>query len=184
MNKYHTTLPILFVCSALVASAAVRQGMREIGISASYQNNNVDIDLGTDPDFDVNWDGDQFSFSGSYGYFFTDRWQGTLFATYQQMDFGHGGTDSLYLGGAVDYHFMPESAMVPYVGVGGAYGSIDVGDLPDEVRNLSDDDFVIQLRAGVKQFITESIAVRYQIEWNQGENTESLGASLGLATYF
>ncbi|MFP4281544.1 MAG: outer membrane beta-barrel protein [Opitutales bacterium] len=184
MKRYYIMLPILFGCSAVATSASVSQGMREIGFSGSYQNNNIDFNIGSDTDFEFDGDGDTLSLTGSFGYFFTDNWQGTINATYQQMDFGDGGTDTFYLGGGVDYHFMPQSELVPYAGIGGAYGSVDLGDLGGEIGSISDEDFVVQLRLGLKQFITDNIAVRYQIDWNQGENTESLGASFGLSTFF
>lgn len=191
MNKPKSTkilklwlIPGLIGGAALSVNAAVQQGMSEIGFSGSYQNNSVDFDLGKDSDIQIDGDSDTLSLTGSYGYFFTDAWQGTIFATYQQQDFGDGHTDTLYVGGAVDYHFNTDSNFVPYVGVGAAYGSIDAGELDEELGDFTEDDVVVQARVGLKQFVAENIAVRYQIEWNQGENTESLGASLGLSTFF
>ena len=184
MKKLHTLIILGAALPLATASAAVQKGMREIGFSGSYQNHNVDIDLGSDTDISVDGDGDSLSLTGSFGYFFTDAWEATIFGTYVQQDFGDGNTDSLFTGVAVDYHFRTETDFVPYIGIGGSYGSIDVGDLGEEVGDITEDDFVVQARIGIKQFITENIAVRYQIDWNQGDNTESLGASFGLATYF
>ncbi len=169
--------------ASIPATAAVRQGLWELGVSASYQNNNVDIDI-EEGDADVSTDADSLSLTGSAGYFVTNNLEVTGFGTYIQQDFGDGSTDTLLIGTAVDWHFMTESNFVPYVGIGGAYANIDVGDLGDEAGEVSEDDFIIQGRVGVKQFVADNIALRYQVEWNQGDNTESLGASLGIATFF
>ena len=179
--KLQKTLISMLALAAIPATAAVQQGLWEIGFSGSYQNNDVDIDIG---DVNISGDGDTFSLTGSAGYFMTDALELTGFATYLQQDFGRGNTDSLLIGAAVDWHFLTQSNFVPYIGAGAAYGNIDVGNLGDEVDSVSRDDFVFQLRGGAKQFVAQNIAIRYQVEWNKGENLESLGLSLGLSTFF
>ncbi len=157
---------------AATSMAAVQQGDWELNFSGSYSNSDVDL---SDPD--INSDSDTLTIGGTAGYFFTENWQFSGTARYVMNDVGDSDTDSLDIGLGVDYHFMPTERLVPYVGVGGYYSKINAAE-------LDEDDLVYEIRAGVKQFVVDNIAVRYQVAWNQGEDIESLNASVGLSTFF
>ena len=184
--KTKTKLKLILAAGAILPAAfaysQVSKGTVEANFSATYSNNEVNIDA-DDVAGDVDFDNDSFSLSGTFGYFFTDNWQVTGTGRYFVSDVGDSDTDTLDLGVGVDYHFTPDQNLVPYLGVGLYYSQINLNVL-DSDNDFDEDELVYELRGGMKQFIASNIAIRYQVSYNKGDDIENLTASVGLSTFF
>ena len=117
------------------------------------------------------------------GYNFTENW-----GTELTMDYIHTSEDGHdndtvhgYLG-RIDalYHFMPREKLVPYVAAG--FGAIHL----DENPNGANTQGLFNWGAGLKYFITDSIALRgdlrHIISFDESDN--NLAASLGMTFLF
>lgn len=117
------------------------------------------------------------------GYNFTKNWGAELMMDYIHADEEGHGNDTVhgYLG-HVDalYHFMPEGKLVPYVAAG--FGAIHLNDNP----NGDDTQGLFNYGAGLKYFITDSIAIRGDIRHIIGfdHSDNNMAASLGMTFLF
>lgn len=144
------------------ASAAVQQGLMEVDFSASYSSLDLydaDVDLGL--------------FSGSFGYFVTDALEVTAALTYLHADVEGFDIDAILGSAAVDYHFNTQSDFVPFVGGALHYGYLDA-------EGFDDNDWGWEVRAGLKQFIRENIAIRYTVSYINFDDLELDGVSVGV----
>lgn len=161
---------ILSIIAVLVApfgaSAAVHKGLTEINASASYSSLDAE---GTDLDLGL--------FSGSVGYFVTNGLQVTGAVTYMTADIDGVDLSATLLGGAVDYHFNTQSRLVPFIGARAHYVRVDVDD-------LDDDDWGWEVRAGLKQFVADNVAIRYSVSYLKFDKLELDGISAGVGLSF
>lgn len=144
------------------ASAAVQQGLMEVDFSASYSSldvYNADVDLGL--------------FSGSFGYFVTDALEVNAGLTYLHADVEGVDIDAVLASGGVDYHFNTQSDFVPFVGGALYFGYADFA-------GNDGDDWGWEVRAGLKQFIRENIAIRYTVSYMNFDELELDGISVGV----
>lgn len=167
MNILNRVLSIIAVIVApLGASAAVQKGLMEVNASASYSSLDVDggdLDLGL--------------VSGGLGYFVTNELQVTGGLTYMMADIDETDLRATLLSAAVDYHFNTQARLVPFVGARAHYVRVDVDD-------LDDDDWAWEVRAGLKHFVADNVAIRYSVSYLQFDKLELDGVSVGVGLSF
>lgn len=152
-------------------SGAVSEGLNEIGFTGSYDHTEFDVGGG-----DI--ESDTINLTGTFGYFFTDAIEGVFSGTFSWLDAdGSDDVTSVGFGTGVDYHFTPGEQVVPFVGVSVFWNEIDFG-------SEAEDEFSVQVRLGAKQFVAENIAIRYQAEYEKGDDLDNFGVSIGLSTFF
>ncbi|SPD72785.1 conserved exported hypothetical protein [uncultured Desulfobacterium sp.] len=80
------------------------------------------------------------------------------------------------------YHFMPEGEFVPFLAAG--VGGISL----TPQRNGTENDFIVNYGAGLKYFLTDSIAlrgdVRHMIPFEDNDSSNNLYYTAGLTFYF
>lgn len=117
------------------------------------------------------------------GYNFTENWAAELTGGYIHSDEDGHDEDTVhgYIG-HIDalYHFMPTEKLVPYLAAG--FGAIHL----DENPNGPDTQGLFNYGAGLKYFLTESIAlrgdIRHIISFDDADN--NLAATLGVTFLF
>lgn len=117
------------------------------------------------------------------GYNFTKNWGAELMMDYIHADESGHGNDTVhgFLShvGAL-YHFMPDEKLVPYVAAG--FGAIYLDDNPNGANTQG----LFNWGAGLKYFITESIAlrgdVRHIVSFDESDN--NIAASVGVTFLF
>lgn len=152
-----------------VSQAAVQQGLWELGFSGSYSAldvGGVDLDL--------------LLLDVRAGYFVTNGLEVSAAATYLDADLAGEHLDAKMFGAGVDYHFATDSAFVPYVGGGFHWVDVGVGGLG------SDDDWAWEARAGLKHFVADNVAFKYQLSYIDFDEIELDGwtVSAGIAFFF
>lgn len=153
---------------ALTANAAVEKGDWELDFSGSYSTLDAagsDLDLGT--------------VSAKIGYFVSDMFEPGGMLTYLDAELDGVDISATLLGVTFDAHFNTDSSFVPYAGAGFYY--VDA-----ELDGLNDDDTAWEIRAGIKQFIAENVAINYGISYMEFTDLELDGVSavLGLSVFF
>jgi opacity protein-like surface antigen len=114
------------------------------------------------------------------GVFVTESVEVTGRTMYLKAEIEDLDVDALMLGIGVDYHFMPRSPIVPYVGAAVSWvrGSADfLGD---------DDDWAWEAHVGLKQRVTQNVDVKYQAAYVGFDKLDLKGvvASVGLSFRF
>lgn len=162
-------VPAMFLSALINAEAAFSQGSQEIDFSASYSSwdaNGGDMDL--------------LLLSGSYGYFVTENIEISGELTHLDADVGVDNLEATLLGIGGDYHFSPNSNFVPYVG--GGFNYVDA-----EMAGFGgDDDWAWEVRAGIKQFLTDNVLVKYEVNYMEFDDLEldGINVSIGLGFVF
>lgn len=168
MNKLIKTIAVFAALAApLVSYGAVQKGLKEVGIEGAFTYSDYNGGHSTDT-----------YVAGTLGYFVTDAIEviGGISLNYFDDEFGSG--HSIMLGAGVDYHFNTQSNFVPYVGASIFWGEYDYG--------TTFDDFAGEVRGGIKQFLTDNVALKYQVFYRAYDkaDSEDLGVGLGLSYFF
>ena len=162
-------VPALLLSATLNTQAAFTQGSQEVDLSASYSSWDAgagDIDL--------------LMLTGSYGYFVTKNIEISGEATHLDADLGVNDLEATMLGVGGDFHFSPESDFVPYVGAG-------INWVDSEINGIAgDDDFAWEVRAGLKQFLTGNVLLKYEINYMEFDDMDmdGINVSVGLGFVF
>lgn len=170
---------VLIVCAAFAigtdAAAQVRAGLNEVNFTATLSGTKVeDSDTVT-----------SFTFSGAYGRFLTADFEvGPLLSLTKVENSDGFGT----LSGFASYHFVPDSTVVPFVGVqmGGSFGMS---------TPFSDNPWSYGIFGGIKAFIGNGGgAVTIQPFWTRQNvhntvadtttHVDNFGASAGISIFF
>src|SRR5690606_21070988 len=111
------------------------------------------------------------------GYFVTNNIQISGSVSYLDTEIEDMGLDALMLGAGIDYHFMPRSEFVPFVGGSIRWVDVDVDGLG------GDDDFAWEIRGGAKQFLARNVAIKYQVSYLEFDDLDLDGiiVSVGLS---
>lgn len=162
MKKFAVIAVVLsLLAMPAITKAATEAGRIEVGgLAALYST----TESGSDPFYQITAQG---------GYFLTDQLElSALFAI-----FGASGDSFGLVGGGVDYHyFLQEPDLIPFTG---ASLTIPIGDY--------DQDALLELRAGLKQFLGENFSMNYVLSYgiDTGETSEGLiRLQAGFSTYF
>lgn len=153
-------LALVFVLAG-TASAAVKQGDKELSFSGAY----ADIATKSDSDFDLGCVKATL-LSGALGYFVSDEVEFSAKSTWAWLKASGEKLDLYGIGFDAKYHFQPSSSTVPYIGAQWVYlnGRVS-GD--GSVIDVSDTKASGQMYgplAGIKFFVTNStiLFVEYQ----------------------
>lgn len=152
------------------ANAAVKQGDVEADFQISYSNLDAE---GSDLSLLLT--------NANVGYFVTDGMELGASLTWLEADLDGDDLSAVLLGTGIDYHFATSSGLVPYVGAGAYYAEADLdGD--------SVDGWAWEVRAGLKQFVAENVAIKYQISYIDFDlddvNIDGINVGVGLAIFF
>lgn len=169
MNKMKTGTA-LFAAAILgtgaIAQGAVQKGTWELGFSGSYsalEAGDVDIDL--------------LLANVEAGYFVTNAIQVSGAVSYLDAEISDLGIDALLLGVGADYHFVNESNFVSYVGGGLHWVEADVA-------GGHEDDFAWELRAGLKHFVAQNVAIKYEVSYLSFDDLDLDGWNFGVGLSF
>src|SRR5690606_36343227 len=146
-----------------IGHAGVGQGTWETGFSGSYSaldaaDNDIDLLL----------------LDAKAGYFVTNALEVSGALGDLDAEIEGDGMEALMLGAGVDYHFNTDSAMVPFVGAGISWVDVDVDGLG------GDDDYAWEARAGIKQFVADNVAVKYQLSYIDFNDLDLSGVRLNV----
>lgn len=159
------TMPLflaLFGLMSFSAQAGIEQGDKTVSIFGSLQSTDT---------------ADTIIALLSVGYFQTDTLElmGTMLLVAVSDDFsdttvtGFGANANLYLPGQ-----NPD--IIPYVGAGGSLILIDTG-------TFTDSELGINVQAGIKQFISESVTINYQLQFITADTYDATIASIGFTIF-
>lgn len=169
-NKLITwALGAVIALSATVTNAAVRQGMWETSFSGSYSHLKVE-----DESVDL------WLLDVKAGYFVLEPLEISVAANYLKAEVDTFDLRGIMLGAGVDYHFMTQTQLVPYVG--GALHWVDV-----KVGGLgSEDDWAFDVHAGLKQFVSQNVAIKYEVSYLKFDemDLDGINVSVGLSFFF
>lgn len=160
MKLRKTLLLIGAIAAPMFAMGAVQKGAKEIdfSLSGSWMDTKVSGSGGSG-----SLDVDMINIGGSFGYFVTDAIQTTVGLAYLDVDFdGAADLEALLASFAVDYHFNTQSTFVPYIGAAVYYGDFEAD---VDGMKADADDWAWEVRAGLKQFITDNVAIRYTVSY-------------------
>lgn len=161
--KLKTTLLLIGATAApMFVNGAVQKGAMEVdfALSGSWMDAEVSSPAGSG-----SLDVDTLSLGASFGYFVTDAIETSVGLSYVNVDLdGIADIEAILGSVALDYHFNTQSTFVPYVGAALYYGDFEV-DAPDLTGSM--DDWAWEVRAGLKQFIRENVAIRYTVSYLQ-----------------
>lgn len=153
----------------MASHGAVRQGLVETSFSGAYS----ELDAG-DSDIDL------LLVDVKAGYFVTNALQISGAVSYFDMDIDGDGLDALMLGAGADYHFLTQTEIVPYVGAGINWVDVNFDGIGD------DDDYAWEARAGMKQFVAQNVAIKYQVSYIDFDDLDLSGitVNVGLSFFF
>lgn len=112
---------------------------------------------------------------GSAGYFVSPKFEASLTASLSGANDNYTGT----IGGGMDFHFISEGYYMPYCG--GGLG-LALSKFDDETET----DFVFDIHAGVKNFLSEKVAINTRLGYSAtfDEMDEgTLQATIGIITF-
>lgn len=81
------------------------------------------------------------------------------------------------LGAGVDYHFNTANKFVPYVGGKLSWLDVDLG-------GMSDDDWSWQVQAGIKHFVADNVAIKYEVSYMEFDDLDLDGFTFGVGLSF
>ena len=170
MQTRITTVFAAFAMMAAVtaAQAQVSAGKHELAFSGSYSS----LDAGG---FDI----DMLAITGTYGYFVSDPLQLSVNVAWLDLDVAGSDLTARSIGVGADFHFATTTALVPYVGAGLNWVDADFG-------FGSDDDWSWQVRGGLKQFVANNVALKYEVSYTSYDELDLDGftVSVGLSFFF
>jgi hypothetical protein len=144
----------LMGCSAL-ALAQVQEGDVELGFGASLSWSEYSASRGSYSTGSKSWG---IFLGGNAGYFVSPRLDvgGRIDLHYRDDDDGwsHYGFG---IGPDLNYHFLPDSPVVPFVGLGVGYS---YSRLDHDLGDRTTDGWYAEARGGADWFVTESVAIK------------------------
>jgi hypothetical protein len=109
------------------------------------------------------------------GYFVTDAIEIKLNGVFQGQNISANGFNntsySIFTEAGVDYHFMTKEKIVPYVGI---YGGLDF-QLSSGAGSSSEVGGLVDVHAGMKQFVGERTSIDYRLSYQYIEIGSSNG---------
>jgi hypothetical protein len=172
MKRRALIVSLVCVCVSVFAAglgrAQVEQGVVEASLDAAFATAPANSKGSTT----------FLTVGGKLGYFVTDRIELAFQPSYI------GNFDETRIGifqGQVNYHLLPETLVVPFVGAQGGVGFVDIPGADLDVTG------VVGGQLGVKAFVTEHVSVNFQVQYTTPpENTDRglLGILLGLSYFF
>jgi len=134
------------IASAPVGAINIFEGNSELGISGR-----IDVDT---------FDGTLIEFDVLYGYFWVDFLEVGTRAGISDSD----SFTSWRIGAFTEYHFFNETPLVPFLGAGVDISGADI-DFPF-AKNSEETAIVFGVQAGAKYFLTDSIAISSQLNFD------------------
>ena len=158
MKKLVCILAVAVCCSIGMGVYAIEPGTQEVGLAFSFWG---DKDL----------DNTEICATGTWGYFLTPVIEVGGLADVSYYNPEVGDSETVWgLGGFLNYHFMPETMTIPYIGAAVIYK--DLEDIGGEA------DIYGSILGGVKALITERVGFKIELaytalfdEFDEGEWT-------------